>query len=154
MGMTYQRGAVWWVKYYRNGRPTRESSGSTKESDAIQLLKIREGDIAHGLPVNPKLNRIRFDEAADDLKTEYAVNSRRSADELERRIRLHAYITGWRIPSEARPTSPLRRVVGEGSPAGCGSAQESYATSAYALSEAQTRGERKRQRVSLKLNAR
>jgi hypothetical protein len=57
MGMTYQRGAVWWVKYYRNGRPIRESSGSTKEGDAIQLLKIREGDIAHGLPVNPKLNR-------------------------------------------------------------------------------------------------
>ena len=89
MGMTYQRGAVWWVKYYRNGRPMRESSGSTKESDAIQLLKIREGDIAHGLPVNPKLNRIRFDEAAEDLKTEYAVFGRRSADELERRIRLH-----------------------------------------------------------------
>ena len=89
MGMTYQRGAVWWVKYYRNGRPIRESSGSTKESDAIQLLKIREGDIAHGLPVNPKQNRIRYDEAAEDLKTEYAVNGRRSADELERRIRLH-----------------------------------------------------------------
>src|SRR5690606_24995239 len=89
MGMTYQRGAVWWVKYYRNGRPIRESSGSIKESDAINLLKLREGDIAHGLPVNPKLNRIRFDEAADDLKTEYAVNGRRSADELERRIRLH-----------------------------------------------------------------
>ena len=43
----------------------RESSGSAKESDAIQLLKIREGDIAHGLPVNPMLNRIRFDEAVD-----------------------------------------------------------------------------------------
>src|SRR5215204_4072125 len=87
MGMTYKRGTVWWVKYYRNGRPIRESSHSGKESDAINLLKIREGDIAHGLPVNPKLNRIRFDEAADDLKTEYAVNGRRSADELERRLR-------------------------------------------------------------------
>ena len=89
MGMTYKRGTVWWVKYYRNGRPIRESSHSCKESEAINLLKLREGDIAHGLPVNPKLNRIRFDEAADDLKTEYAVNGRRSADELERRIRLH-----------------------------------------------------------------
>src|SRR5262245_1829370 len=99
MGMTYQRGAVWWVKYYRNGRPIRESSGSSKESDAINLLKIREGDIAHGLPVNPKLNRIRFDEAAEDLKTEYAVNGRRSADELERRIRLHLlpYFSGRRL---------------------------------------------------------
>ena len=35
---------------------------SCKESEAINLLKLREGDIAHGLPVNPKLNRIRFDE--------------------------------------------------------------------------------------------
>jgi integrase len=67
----------------------RESTGSTKESDAKRLLKLREGDIERGLPVNPKLNRIRFEEAAEDLKTEYAVNGRRSADELERRIRLH-----------------------------------------------------------------
>src|ERR687898_2687954 len=89
MGMIYKRGAVWWVKYYRNGRAMRESTGSAKESDAIRLLKIREGDIERGLPVNPKLNQIRFDEAAKDLKTEYAVNGRRSADELERRIRLH-----------------------------------------------------------------
>jgi integrase len=79
----------WWVKYYQNGRGMRESSHSRKESVAKRLLKLREGDIEHGLPVNPKLNRIRFDEAAEDLKREYAVNGRRSADELERRIRLH-----------------------------------------------------------------
>jgi integrase len=96
MGMAYKRGAVWWVKYYRNGRPIRESSHSSKESDAINLLKLREDDIAHGLPVNPKLNRIRFDEAAEDIKTEYAVNGRRSADELERRIRLHLPSFGGR----------------------------------------------------------
>ena len=74
---------------YRNGRGLRESSHSTKEGDARRLLKLREGDIEHGLPVDPKLNRIRFEEAAEDLKMEYAVNGRRSADELERRIRLH-----------------------------------------------------------------
>jgi integrase len=76
-------------KYYRNGRGTRESSRSTKERVAKRLLKVRKGDIERGLPVDPKLNRIRFEEAAEDLKTEYAVNGRRSADELERRIRLH-----------------------------------------------------------------
>ena len=51
MGMTYQRGAVWWIKYYQNGRGMRESSHSTKESKAKTLLKLREGDIEHGLPV-------------------------------------------------------------------------------------------------------
>src|SRR5438552_9534130 len=43
MGMTYQRGAVWWIKYYQNGRGMRESSHSTKESKAKRLLKLREG---------------------------------------------------------------------------------------------------------------
>jgi excisionase family DNA binding protein len=101
MRMTYKRGTVWWVKYYRNGRPIRESSHTSKESDAINLLKLREGDLAHGPPVNPKLNRIRVDEAAEDLKTEYAVNGRRSADELERRVRLHLlpYFGGRRLAS-------------------------------------------------------
>lgn len=70
MGTLYKRGAVWWIKYYQNGVGMRESSHSTKESTAKKLLKLREGDIEHGLPVNPKLNRIRFDEAADDLETE------------------------------------------------------------------------------------
>ena len=51
--------------------------------------------------MNPKLNRIRFDEAADDIKTEYAVNGRRPSDELERRIRLHLlpYFSGRRLAS-------------------------------------------------------
>ena len=89
MGMRYQRGAVWWVKYYRNGRAMRESTGSAKESEAIRLLKIREGDIERGLPVNPKLNRIRFDEA------EYAVNGRRSAG---RRIRRSSSVASRRPP--------------------------------------------------------
>ena len=63
MGRLYKRGAVWWIKYYRNGRGMRESSHSTKEGDARRLLKLREGDIEHGLPADPKLNRIRFQEA-------------------------------------------------------------------------------------------
>jgi hypothetical protein len=30
-GSVFQRGAVWWVKYHRNGKAYRESSGSDKE---------------------------------------------------------------------------------------------------------------------------
>ena len=84
MGVLYKRGAVWWIKYYWNGRGMRESSHSTKEGDARRLLKLREGDMEHALPVDPKLNRIPFEEAAQDLKTEYAVNGRRSAVSVRR----------------------------------------------------------------------
>ncbi|HZF74061.1 MAG TPA: hypothetical protein VEZ51_11565 [Gemmatimonadaceae bacterium] len=56
--------------------------------------------------MNPKLNRIRFDEAAEDLKIEYAVNGRRSSDELERRIRLHLlpHFEGRRLVAIQPPT--------------------------------------------------
>jgi hypothetical protein len=30
MGMTYQRGAVWWVKYYRNGRRCENRAAAPK----------------------------------------------------------------------------------------------------------------------------
>ncbi|TRZ50629.1 site-specific integrase, partial [bacterium] len=43
MGMIYKRGAVYWVKYYRNGKAYRETSKSNKEGEAKRLLKKREG---------------------------------------------------------------------------------------------------------------
>ena len=87
------------IRYYRNGRRHEESSGSTKKSDAARLLKIREGDLARGLPVTPRVGRLRFDEAAADIVNDYKINGRRSLDELERRLRLHLtpYFGGRRM---------------------------------------------------------
>ena len=42
-----KQSAVYWIKYYRNGKPYRESTGSKKEADAKRLLKKREGDVVH-----------------------------------------------------------------------------------------------------------
>jgi integrase len=101
MGELRQRGRVWWIRYYRNGQRHEESSGSTRKGVALDLLKIREGAVAAGVPVSAKISRFRFDEAATDLITEYKVNERRSLDELERRIEKHLkpYFTGRRMAS-------------------------------------------------------
>lgn len=48
MGHIYPRGSIYWIKYYRNGRPYQESTKSEKEADAKRLLKEREGEIAKG----------------------------------------------------------------------------------------------------------
>lgn len=101
MGELRQRGKTWWIRYYRNGQRHEESTRSTKKQTAIDLLRVREGDIAHGIPVTAKLGRFRFDDAAADLVTEYKVNNRRSLDELERRIKKHLlpYFGGRRMAS-------------------------------------------------------
>jgi hypothetical protein len=52
----------WWIRFHVNGRRYEESSHSTKFEDAVRLLKIREGDSAKGLPVQPKMNKLTVEE--------------------------------------------------------------------------------------------
>jgi integrase len=81
--------AIWWIKYYRDGKPIRESSESEKITVARDLLKDREGDIVKGVPVSPKVNRVRFNELAADMVVDYKVNGKRSLDVLEMRLKRH-----------------------------------------------------------------
>ncbi|UCG14166.1 MAG: site-specific integrase [Deltaproteobacteria bacterium] len=76
MGMIYKRGKKYWIKYYRNGKPYRESTKSTKEADAKRLLKKREGEISQGKLPGIYFDRVRFDELAEDLLTDYRINGK------------------------------------------------------------------------------
>lgn len=89
MGQLRKRGNVWWLRYFRNGKRYEESSGSDKKGVARDLLRLREGDIAKGMPVSSRMNRYRFADAIADIKAEYRAKARRSLPELERRIKLH-----------------------------------------------------------------
>jgi integrase len=89
MGSIYKRGTIYWIKYYANGRPIRESSESDKEGVAKKLLKSREGDVEHGVPVGPKMGRVTFEDAADDLLNDYTTNGRKTYDDVKRRIDKH-----------------------------------------------------------------
>lgn len=89
MGTIYRRGELFWVQYFRNGKRYRESTGSQKETDAKRLLRLREGDIERGVAVTPRVGRLTFNEAADDLRNNYRVNARKTLDDTEARIRLH-----------------------------------------------------------------
>ena len=56
-GSVFQRVAVYWVKYYRNGKAYRESSRSEKEIDARKLLRKRQGEIALDRFIGPEAER-------------------------------------------------------------------------------------------------
>lgn len=89
MGELKQRGKVWWIRYYRNGKRHEESSGSDKKKVATDLLKVREGKIAEGVPMTARIGQLRFEEAAADVVNDYRVNGKRSIAELQRRIEKH-----------------------------------------------------------------
>src|SRR5262245_39927551 len=101
MGSIYKRGKTWWIQFYSDGKAMRETSGSTKESDAKKLLKLREGDNARGMPYIPNTNRLRFKELLDDVETDYKINKKRSIEDLKRRIKLHIkpYFGHFRVVS-------------------------------------------------------
>lgn len=89
MGVLKKRGQIWWIRYDGNGRRYEESSGCTKESDAKGLLRLREGDIERGIPISPKIGRVRLSEAAKNVLNDYRTNRKRSLDDVERRIEKH-----------------------------------------------------------------
>ena len=92
---------TWWIKYSRNGRPYFESSHSAKKEEARRLLRLREGDIARGVPVTSRIGRMRFEEAAKDFLTDYRVNKRKSLSDVERNIKKHLarFFSGRRMVS-------------------------------------------------------
>lgn len=61
MGCIYRRGKTYWIKYYRNGKPYAESSGSDKLEVAKRALKIREGEISQGKIPGICFDRVSFE---------------------------------------------------------------------------------------------
>ena len=86
MGSLYQRGNVWWCKYYVGGRPVRVSTETTKEKEARDFLKLREGRAAAGEPVLPRASKVRYEEAQDDLKRHYETTGTRTLKEAGTRL--------------------------------------------------------------------
>ncbi len=93
-------GKVWWAKYYVNGKATRESTETEKETEARRFLKDREGKAATGQPVLPRLNRILYEETAEDLRRHYQTTGERDQEEAEGRLaHLDAFFHSKRIAS-------------------------------------------------------
>lgn len=76
----------------------RESTGTDKEQEARRFLKVREGKAASGEPVLRRADRVRYDEAAADLRRHYETTGERDLDEADGRLaHLKRHFTGGRI---------------------------------------------------------
>jgi hypothetical protein len=98
MGSLLRRGNIWWVKYYQNGRPIRESIATTKETEAKRFLKEREGRVTMGQLVLRRVDRISYEEVAKDLREHYQTTGSRNLEEAEYRLKhLDGFFAGQRI---------------------------------------------------------
>jgi integrase len=81
-------GRVWWIKFYRGGKPFYESSRSTKKTVAERLLKRREGQVVDGRFVGLGAEKVRFERLAENLLSDYRANARRSTADVARKVEI------------------------------------------------------------------
>lgn len=91
MGSVYsrKRSPYLWIKYHQHGRAVRESTGTTNETAARRMLRAREGDVERGIPIDPKIGRVTFHEAAEDMLNDYKANRKKTYVDAKRRIDKH-----------------------------------------------------------------
>jgi integrase len=77
MGHIYKRGKIFWIKYYRHGEPFRESTKSKTYTEASNLLKDREGDIARGKAPGVSFEKVMFSELVQGIKEDYKLKGRK-----------------------------------------------------------------------------
>tara|TARA_Y100000294_G_C8555297_1_gene336941 strand:- start:53 stop:1156 length:1104 start_codon:yes stop_codon:yes gene_type:complete len=87
VGTIYKRGEIFWLKYYKNGKPYFESSKSKRKGDAKKILKLREGHIVEGKFRGLSAEKIRFEELAKDFLNDYRINGKKSIEKAKRSIR-------------------------------------------------------------------
>ena len=74
---------VFWVKYYKDGKPYREGTKKTEYEDTVSFLADRMADVAKGKTPNTSLNKVRFNELCDDFLTFYKIKKRKSLKRAE-----------------------------------------------------------------------
>jgi integrase len=78
-----------WIKFYRDGKPIRESAGSPLRTEARKLLKKRQAEVTTGKFIGLKREKIKVSELATDLVRDYKNDGLKSLSDLETRWRLH-----------------------------------------------------------------
>src|SRR5207245_3625122 len=114
--------AHWWVKYYINGKPRRESTGSTRLDDAKKLLRTRLGEVEKGTLPTVNLQKVTLREIIEDFITNYRANRRRSLSDLESRWRIHlqpvfGFLTAAMVTTQRIDAYKAARLTGGAKPA-------------------------------------
>jgi hypothetical protein len=79
-----------WIRYYVNGRAVTENAHTTDRKIAGSLLQGRITDVTRGLVPEPSaLRKLTVTDLYEALAREYAINGRKSLDDLKARWKLH-----------------------------------------------------------------
>jgi integrase len=97
-GSIYLRGNIYWIKYYKGGKPYRESTRSGDYDTAQLELSKRITEVKQGKTPNIQLNRVTFDDLSKDFLSDYRINEKKSLRHAEIRVtNLKKFFGGMRV---------------------------------------------------------
>ena len=95
---TLKESPTWWVKYYVGGRPVRENTETSKDTESRRFLNERVGRVATGQPILPRVDRVTYDDAVKDLRAHYETTGSRDLEEADWRLaHLKRFFSGFRL---------------------------------------------------------
>jgi integrase len=105
-----------WVKFFDNGHPVHQSTGTSDPQQAAEFLRQRLAEVAKGEYQPPTY--LTVSELVEDVFADYAANSRRSLGHAKRRWRLHLEpVFGHLKPNQVRRAQLVayrQKRIGEG----------------------------------------
>ena len=75
-GRVFRRGRIWWIAYCHRGREIRESTRAEDEGKAWKLLEARQKKTNTPHFVDPKIERVTFDELAEAYLRDYRIKGK------------------------------------------------------------------------------
>jgi integrase len=87
-GQVYKRGNTYWIDYFAHGKRIRESAHTDDIEVAHKLLRKRVAEVTHtGRALSATEGKVSFEEMAEALETDYAVNGKRSIRSVRLSVR-------------------------------------------------------------------
>lgn len=95
-GRIFQRGSIWWIQYFFNGKDRRESTRSTKEQVAKKLLTKRMAAKDSGTLQESSLTPLKFEDLRAKIDADYLKKQNRSLDRMHDAFQaLGTMFAGW-----------------------------------------------------------
>jgi integrase len=88
-GGLWQRGRVWWIKYYVDRYPVFESAKTRDKKKAEELLKQRLAEVELKQLPDPESRKVKIQDILGMLLSDYELRGRSSTRQLESRIARH-----------------------------------------------------------------
>ena len=110
-GGLYRRNGIWWIKYYVNGKPVRESTGTNSKIDAQKLLTNLLADVASGEIRSPRNRELLVSDLYEAAVRDYEVNRKKSIRNLKASWNHHLCSFFGHLPISAVTAVLVRRYV-------------------------------------------